>query len=167
MPSRTQLVAALVIPFAAACAKHPQHSADTAHAASDSSFAALQARGQAAMGVDQYTSTHHFDALPDGGRIVLERDVDDSAGVAMIRSHLREIAHAFQSGDFSTPAFVHMRTVPGTQEMAARRDAITYTVRDLPRGGELRITTSDTTAIRAIHEFMAFQRRDHRAGGMR
>jgi len=162
----TRLVAALVIPLATACAHTPQHSADTAHATSDSSFAALQARGQVAMGVDQYTSTHHFDALPDGGRIVLERDVDDSAGVAMIQAHLRAIARAFQSGDFSTPAFVHMRTVPGTQEMAARRDAITYTVRDLPRGGELRITTSDPTAIRAIHEFMAFQRHDHRAGGM-
>jgi len=28
----------------------------------DSSFAALQERGRVAMGVDQYTSTHHFDA---------------------------------------------------------------------------------------------------------
>ena len=135
--------------------------------AADSSFAAVQARGasQRAMGVDQYTSMHRFDALPDGGRIELQRDVDDSAGVAQIRSHLREIAAAFERGDFSTPAFVHDQQVPGTATMAARRSAITYSVRDLPRGGEVRITTTDPVALAAVHEFIAFQRQDHRAGG--
>jgi hypothetical protein len=49
--------------------------------------------------------------------------------------------------------------------MAAKKDKITYTFRELPRGGELRIRTKDSEALRAIHEFMAFQRSDHRAGG--
>jgi hypothetical protein len=44
------------------------------------------------MGVDQYTSVHRFDALPDGGRIELQRAHDDSAGVAQIREHLRQVA---------------------------------------------------------------------------
>lgn len=131
----------------------------------DTAFAALQERGEAAMGVDQYTSTHFFDALPDGGRIELQRDVDDAEGVAQIRRHLREIAAAFEKGDFDTPAFVHMQTVPGTAVMAAKRDVITYTFSELPRGGELRIVTRDAEAISAIHEFMAFQRSDHRASG--
>src|SRR4029079_5521816 len=65
----------------------------------DSSFAALQKRGKVAMGVDQYTSTHKFDALPDGGRIELQRDSDDSVGVAAIRAHIREIARSFSRGD--------------------------------------------------------------------
>src|SRR5689334_7346501 len=82
------------------------------HSAHDSAFAAMQERGKIAMGVDQYTSTHHFDALPDGGRIELQRDVPDSAGTERIRAHLREIARAFKAGDFSTPATVHMRDVP-------------------------------------------------------
>src|SRR4051812_49278676 len=55
----------------------------------DSSFGAMQKRGKQAMGVDQYTSTHKFDALPDGGRIELQRNSDDSAGVATIRAHVR------------------------------------------------------------------------------
>jgi len=50
--------------------------------ARDSAFAAMQARGKHVMGVDQYTSAHRFDSLADGGRIVLRRDVADSAGVA-------------------------------------------------------------------------------------
>lgn len=134
-------------------------------AATDSAFAALQARGRIAMGVDQYTSTHLFDSLEDGGRIELQRDSDDAAGIAQIRTHLREIARAFDSGDFSTPAFVHMREVPGAATMAARREHIDYEVRDLPRGAEVRIRTRDPEALRAVHDFLAFQRGDHRAGG--
>jgi len=132
-------------------------------ASQDSAYHAMEARGARAMGVDQYTSTHHFTDLTDGGRIELERNVDDSAGVAMIRHHLRMIARAFGSGDFSTPMFVHMRNVPGTATMAAKRNAITYTVRDLPRGGAVRITTHDPDALAAVHQFLAFQRRDHHA----
>ena len=129
----------------------------------DSAFHAMQTRGAHAMGVDQYTSTHHFTDLPDGGRIELERNVDDSAGVAMIRHHLHMIARAFKDGDFSTPMFVHMRDVPGTATMAAKRSAIRYAVTDLPRGGALRITTTDPDALDAVHRFLAFQRSDHRA----
>lgn len=140
--------------------------ADHASSRPDSAFDAMQMRGAKAMGVDQYTSTHKFDALPDGGRIELQRDVDDSAGVAQIRAHLHEIASAFKSGDFSTPALVHLRQVPGTEVMAARRAAISYTYRELSRGGELRIVTKDPAALKAIHEFMDFQRQDHHAAGM-
>ena len=128
-------------------------------------FAALQERGETAMGVDQYTSTHRFDMLPDGARIELQRDSGDSAGVETIRAHLLEIRDAFAAGDFSTPAFVHDATVPGTDVLAARRDLIRYTYRDLPRGGELRITTRDPEALAALRAFVDFQRQDHRAGG--
>lgn len=134
-------------------------------AAGDSSFAELQRRGKVAMGVDQYSSVHRFDDLPDGGRIELQRGVEDTAGVRTIREHLRAIEKAFSSGDFSTPAFVHMRHVPGTPVMAQKRAAIRYEFRELPRGGELRMTTADQDALRAVHEFLAFQRGDHRAGG--
>lgn len=146
----------------AAHAQHT-HSAPTTH---DSAFAALQARGHQAMGVDQYTSTHRFDALADGGRIELQRDSDDPEGIETIRAHLRAIADAFSRGDFATPAFVHAERVPGTDVMAARRAHIRYLYRDLPRGGEVRIVTEDAEALRAIHAFMAYQRTDHRAGGV-
>ena len=131
----------------------------------DTSYAAMQRRGQQAMGVDQYTSIHKFDSFADGGRIELQRDRDDSAGVATIRAHIRGIAAAFKSGDFSTPAFVHMQMVPGTKVMASKRAVITYEARDLPRGAELRIRTQDPEALAAIHDFMAFQRGEHHAGG--
>jgi hypothetical protein len=142
------------------------HAPAAVHA--DTGFAAVQRRGAApaAMGVDQATSTHRFDALADGGRIQLQRDgAADSAGIARVRRHLRQIAAAFAAGDFRTPAFVHARAVPGTAVMADRRAAIAYAYRDLPRGGEVRVTTRDPEALRAVHAFLTFQRGDHRAGG--
>jgi hypothetical protein len=137
------------------CAKHDER---------DSAFAALQTRGATVMGVDQYTSAHVFEPLPDGGRIVLQREVDDSSGVATIRAHMADITTRFTSGDFSLPGFVHAQTVPGTTVMAERHALIEYAADTLPRGGEVRIRTTDAGAIAAIHEFLAFQRQDHRAG---
>jgi hypothetical protein len=128
----------------------------------DSAFAGVQARGHEAMGVDQYTSAHQFEPLPDGGRIVLQRDTADRAGVETIRAHMRDIAGRFSQGDFAIPGFVHAREVPGTKAMAERRASITYQAADLPGGGEVRIRTTDSVAVAAVHEFLAFQRSDHR-----
>ena len=61
------------------------------------SFAQLQARGQVAMGVDQYTSSHVFESLPDGGRIALERDEADPAGVRTVVSTRSPMAGATPS----------------------------------------------------------------------
>jgi hypothetical protein len=142
----------------------PSASPKTPIGAGDSAFAGVQARGGVAMGVNQYTSRHVFEPLPDGGRIALQRDAADSEGAAQTRRHMYEIAQRFASGDFALPGFVHARMVPGTEIMAARRAAIAYAVDTLPRGAALRIRSTDSTAVRAIHEFLAFQRHDHHAG---
>jgi hypothetical protein len=49
--------------------------------------------------------------------------------------------------------------------MAQKKERIRYTYSELPLGGQVQITTTDEEALRAIHEFLAFQRHDHRAGG--
>jgi hypothetical protein len=163
------LVCALPLQAQQSQGRHQEHGSHGHHAghvsAADSAFNEVQARGRAAMGVDQYTSTHRFDSLDDGGRIELQRAADDAEGTAVIRAHLQDIVRAFTAGDFSIPGFVHDRVVPGTDVMAARRAGIRYEYRPLPRGGEVRITTSDPAALAAIHAFLAFQREDHRAGG--
>ena len=126
----------------------------------------MQSRGAHVMGVDQYTSAHVFEDLPDGGRVVLERDdAADTVAIATIRAHLRDIEAAFRAGDFTMPFEVHAHTVPGTGVMAARRSAITYDEIDRPRGGEVRIKSGDPGAVAAIHEFLAFQRQQHHAAG--
>ena len=134
-----------------------------AAAEKDPAYAGVQARGEVAMGVDQFTSSHVFEPLADGGRIVLQRDGDDSAGTARIRRHMEEIAARFAAGDFTLPGYVHARPVPGTDVMSARRDAIRYVVESLPRGAAVRVHGSDPETVRAIHAFLAFQREDHHA----
>lgn len=116
------------------------------------------------MGVDQYTSAHVFEDLPDGGRVVLDRDsLGDTTGIAAIRLHMRDIATSFRAGDFTKPFQVHAQVVPGTAVMQDRRAAIAYDMVDRPRGGEVRIRSTDPIAVAAIHEFLAFQRSGHHA----
>ena len=131
----------------------------------DTAFAALQERGRAAMGVDQNASKHRFDDLPDGGRIELRQTLPDSAGTAAIRAHLAGIARAFAAGDFTIPGVVHAGPVPGTRVMALKQELIGYRFRALPGGGEVRLSTRDPEALRAVHQFLSFQRGEHRAGG--
>ncbi|HMF88980.1 MAG TPA: hypothetical protein VK575_12955 [Gemmatimonadaceae bacterium] len=138
---------------------------DQVETKSDSAFAALQQRGETAMGVNQYTSQHVFEPLPNGGRIVLQREASDSVGVAAIRAHMDTISKSFGNGDFAVPGFVHaMGDVPGTAAMKRLKAEITYTPQDLPGGAQVVISTRNPQAISAIHEFLAFQRMDHRAG---
>ena len=133
--------------------------------APDTAFAALQQRGETAMGVNQYTSQHVFEPLADGGRIVLQRKENDSVGEAAIRAHMRAISASFTNGDFAVPGFVHATgNVPGTAVMKRLKAEITYGPRDLPNGAEVVISTKNPEAVSAIHEFLAFQRMDHRAG---
>lgn len=143
-----------------------QRGGESARGQSDSVFAAMQARGQTVMGVDQYASAHVFEDLEDGGRIVLDADnPSDTAGIVAIRQHMRNIATAFRAGDFAGPFQVHDHVVPGTSVMAARRTKITYEFTDRPRGAEVRIQSTDSAAVAAIHAFLVFQRTEHHAAG--
>jgi hypothetical protein len=135
------------------------------HHPPDSGWKAMQERGRQAMGVDQYSSFHRFDVLPDGGRIELQRPEADEPEVEVIRDHLRDIAQRFAAGDFSIPGFVHDQVVPGTEVLASRRGRIRYRFEALPKGGAVRIVTKDRLAREALVAFMAYQRREHRAGG--
>jgi hypothetical protein len=150
-------IATLIIPAVAGAQAKPAH--DSAHAA----HAGMQKRGAEVMGVDQETSVHVFEALPNGGIIELQRAGADTAGARTIREHLRTIALAFRAGDFSGPSYIHMTSVPGARVMADRRSYIRYDYRELPRGGALRITTTDLAARKAIWEFIAYQRNEHMA----
>lgn len=161
MPRITPLALLAVLCTPMACTDGVEK---TATPPADSAFAALQERGKAAMGVDQYTSAHVFESLPDGGRIILQTDSVDPVGATAIRTHMRDIAARFAIGDFGIPGMVHSQAVPGAEEMSARRSSIRYITDTVPRGGEVRIIATDSLAVTAIHAFLAFQRMDHRIG---
>ncbi len=114
--------------------------------------------------------THRFISTRYGGRIAMQRYASyapDSAAVARIRQHIKEIARLFGDGDFRLPPGGASREVPGTQEMAAKSAAIRYATRPLPRGAEVVISSRDASAIDAIHAFLRFHKAEHRALGQK
>jgi hypothetical protein len=131
-------------------------------AAADSAFKAMDMRHGEVVGEDPMALAHQFQSQPDGGDIILERQIHDDMGIKQIRAHLLLIARSFARGDFSLPGFVHEKPVPGTSVMAQLSDRITYAVEDLPHGGVVHIRTTDAQALQAIHSFIAFQIAEHR-----
>lgn len=117
----------------------------------------MNARGQAGMGFSQITAAHHFLFRADGGIIQVQaKDTKDAASRESIRHHLMHIAHAFGSGDFDIPKFVHDETPPGAAEMKELKDKISYSFVETPEGGQVVIRTSDTHALVAIHKFLKY-----------
>ena len=158
----TGLLLAAGSPGRLAAQDHAAHHPVAPAATNDSAFRALQARGAGTMGVDQYASRHLFEDRPDGGRIELQMREADSVGVAAIRTHLQKTAEEFRGGVFRAPEATHAMVVPGTAVMTERKGMIQYQYRPLPQGGEILIATDDPQALAAVHEFLAFQRSDHR-----
>jgi hypothetical protein len=127
--------------------------------------AEVKKRGAAAMGFDQAATIHHFRLTENGGTIeVTVNNPDDTAGLEQVRSHLREIAAAFAAGDFAKPLAIHGELPPGVAAMQEHKDRIGYLYEDLPTGGRVRITTTDTATRSAIHDFLRYQIREHATG---
>ena len=154
----------LVVPLllVAACDSPKRTAVGTPEPVSDSEFKAMDQRHGEVVGDDPMALEHQFVATPDGGDIILERQIHEDLGINQIRAHLLLIARSFKRGDFSLPGFVHDKPVPGTVVMTERADKIDYTVEDLPHGGVVHIQTKDPAALDAIHSFIQFQIAEHR-----
>jgi hypothetical protein len=122
-------------------------------------------RGDHAMGFSNTKTTHHFRLRPEGGVIeVTANEIDDTASRDQIRRHLKHIAKKFSEGDFSAPMFIHGENPPGVEAMKALKGGIKYQYEELERGAKVRISTGNSEAIKAIHEFLRFQIKDHQTG---
>jgi len=131
----------------------------------DSHLDGVNRRGDAVMGFSHAKTTHHFLLKPDGGMIQVEaNDANDGAGRDQIRRHLKHIAKKFSEGDFAAPALIHAQTPPGVSAMQSLKAEIKYEFEELERGGRVRISTNNSEALKAIHEFLRFQIKDHQTG---
>ena len=125
----------------------------------------MNARGAHVMGFDQDKTTHHFLLHADGGAIdIAVKQAGDTASRDAIRSHLPHISQMFGDGNFSAPMLIHDTNVPGTAQMAALKNRIRFAYVETPGGGRLDIVTTDAEALKAVHEFLRFQIRDHKTG---
>lgn len=127
--------------------------------------AEVNARGEKAMGFSQTATTHHFVLLSDGGYVqATANSKADSKSVEQIRVHLFDIKKRFGAGDFSAPELTHGKVPPGVDKMQALKGDIGYNVELVESGGRLRLSSKNTKAVAAIHEFLKFQIEDHATG---
>ena len=131
----------------------------------DGHLAAVNERGERAMGFSQTRTTHRFLLKMDGGVIeVGADDARDAESRDRVRQHLAHVARAFAEGDFRTPLAVHDRVPPGAHEMCRLRASIKYEFEQTERGGRVLIRTGNKEALAAVHEFLRFQIEDHQTG---
>jgi hypothetical protein len=156
---------------ATSCPMHEQHQKDKPQAGPDSAhnhsshFEGVNKRGDEGMGFDHLKTAHHFRLLSDGGSIEVEANSSSDTGSRdRIRAHLKQIARMFTNGDFSTPMFIHDRVPPGVDAMKRLKEVIDYRLEETERGARVRISTSNTDALKAIHDFLRFQIQDHQTG---
>jgi hypothetical protein len=152
-------------PDPATCPMHAQHMAEAATTANadDEHGAAVDTRHDT-FGMPHDGVRHSFRLLRTGGVIELQSTGDDAKRVAAIREHLRSVAADFTKADFEKPLFVHGTMPDGVSEMVRLHEAIEYKFHELPKGGEVRISTKDPAALEAVHKFLRFQVVEHRTG---
>jgi hypothetical protein len=126
---------------------------------------AMDKRGDRGMGFAQDKIAHHFLLRKDGGAIqVTANSADDKTSKEEIQMHLHHIEHAFKSGDFNIPMFVHDQTPPGVGTMTKLKNQIHYRYEAAENGGRVVISSANADAVRAIHEFLKFQITEHKTG---
>ena len=125
----------------------------------------MNKRGDKHMGFDHLKTTHHFLLANDGGSISVEaNDVKDSESRDQIRRHLRHIAMMFGEGNFEVPMLIHEKTPPGSEVMKQLKSQIGYEFIETERGASIKISTTNEQAVKAIHEFLTFQIKEHKTG---
>jgi hypothetical protein len=125
----------------------------------------MKAQARKAMAFDQDTTVHHFGLAPTGGSIAVEvKALSDEGTRAQIRAHLKEIAVAFQQGDFGKPLVTHGEQPPGVSVLQRLKAELTYSYEDTNRGGVVRIVTTNAEALSALHAFLKYQITEHGTG---
>jgi len=125
----------------------------------------MNERGDHVMGFDHMKTTHHFRLFTDGGSIeVAANSRQDVESRDQIRMHLGHIARMFAGGNFKAPMLIHDQTPPGVPVMQKLKSDIQYKFEETAQGALVRITTRSPEALKAIHEFLRFQIKEHKTG---
>jgi TusA-related sulfurtransferase len=147
------------------CDAHSAHSKTASGSTAGEHHAKVNERGDAVMGFDHETTTHHFRLGADGGAIeITANDQADAESRTAIRSHLSHISKMFAAGNYQAPMLIHDQVPPGVPVMIARKRKLRWTYEDLPAGARLAVATNDPEALSAVHEFLRFQIEDHQTG---
>jgi hypothetical protein len=119
-------------------------------------------KGGMVMPFDLDKTTHRFQPTDQGGvEKVVARDPKDSQQVALIQAHLKHEAERFSAGDFSDPAAIHGKDMPGLAQLSAGAKRIRFAYAALPDGAAISYTTADPALVTALHDWFKAQTMDH------
>jgi hypothetical protein len=91
---------------------------------------------------------------------VVVRD-DNAHQIALVRQHLNREAAAFARGNYSDPADIHGRTMPGLRELSSGASRIRVQYAQTNSGARISFTTSDPALVSALHRWFRAQVSDH------
>lgn len=116
------------------------------------------------MPFDMAKTQHIFVMTEQGGvQRVVVRSADARDQITLIQQHLQHEAMRFQQGDYSDPAALHGKDMPGLKELAASASKIKVSYTALPLGGAITFATNDIRMLTAIHRWFGAQLSEHGA----
>lgn len=125
----------------------------------------VNSNGDRVMGFSHEKTTHHFLLTRNGGVIeALANDASDATSRRQIQQHFQHIAVMFAGGNFDAPMLVHSQKVPGTEAMTQWKESIHWHLENTAQGARLNIVADNRAALKAVHEFLRFQIKDHHTG---
>ena len=132
--------------------------------ADDSHANMVMQHGARVMPFDQSQAMHMF--LPDSNGGVLEIVVHDmnQAQISLVRSHLLQEAAKFTSGNYSDPAYIHGKKMPGLDQLQSGALRVSVRYFETPTGAAITFSSTDRDMVSAIHQWLAAQQRDHNSG---
>jgi hypothetical protein len=120
--------------------------------------------GAQVMPFNQEQAMHMFLPSATGGVVEIVVHDMDAAQIALVRSHLLQEAAMFTRGDYSDPAYIHGKTMPGLARLESAASRVSVRYFETPSGAAITLASADQDLVAAIHQWLAAQQRDHSAG---
>lgn len=138
-------------------------SAQAVEKASEKRLDEVVERGSHVMPFDLEQTTHVFSKTEKGGlQQVVVKDPKNSEQIKLIRQHLSKISSEFKKGDFSNPAKIHGKDMPGLDVLRnTKPEQFKVDYKELPNGAQINYASDDKKVIDAIHQFFDAQLSDH------
>jgi hypothetical protein len=121
----------------------------------------IRERSTHVMPFSMDASMHTFEPTSTGGVMTVLVHNGDANQIALVRAHLQKEATSFARGDYSDPAFIHGKNMPGLAALSAGAKRISVRYASLPAGATIAFRTMDPALIIALHRWFAAQVSDH------
>ncbi len=126
---------------------------------------AVMIHGAQIMPFDMSTAKHMFLPSSNGGVVEVMVNNMEPTQIALVRSHLLAEAAKFARGDYSDPAYIHGKMMPGLAKLESGAARVSVRYFETPTGAAITFSSADREMVSAVHDWLAAQQRDHGSDG--